>query len=91
MNLTIEQQLKELINETERVGAPAILTVLNQLLAAHQNGNHHNFARHCCNFLPQGMVQFSAQIGDKPLMQTMTELDEFDANSWGRNSSKCSH
>lgn len=91
MNSTLEQRLKELVREAEQVGAPAVHTVLNLLLAAHDNGNHHKFAKHCCEFTPFGAVKVTAQAGGQAPKPFLTELEEFDDAAWNWTSSKHSH
>lgn len=88
MNATLEERLKELINEAEQLGAPAVHTVLNLLLASHSNGNHHKFAKYCCDFSSAGTVELKTRTSDsapKPV------IDEFDDDSWNWNVGKYSH
>lgn len=91
MNSTLEQRLKELVHEAEQVGAPAVHTVLNLLLAAHNNGNHHKFAKHCCEFTPFGAVSVTAQASDHMPKPMLSEPDEFDDNAWNWSLSRYSH
>jgi hypothetical protein len=91
MNAVLEEQLKELIDEAERVGAPAMHIVLNLLLAAHRNGTHHKFAKHCCDFSSLGTVAIMAQARGNAAQRLMAEFGEFGDDSWGRDVSKSSH
>lgn len=91
MNAILEEQLKDLIDEAERLGAPAIHTVLNLLLAAHRNGNHHKFAKHCCEFSSAGSVTITAQTRGNTAQRLMAEFGEFGDDSWGKDLSKSSH
>ncbi len=50
MNAILEQKLRELIDESKQLGAPAMYTVLRLLLGAHLNATHNKFAKHCCQF-----------------------------------------
>lgn len=91
MNVILEQKLKELIEEAEQLGAPAVHTVLNLLLAAHNNGNHHKFAKHCCEFLSLGNVMVTAQSAGNTHHQTSSDWGGLGDNSWGKDLSKSSH
>ncbi len=90
MNASLEQKLKELVNEAEQLGAPAVHTVLNLLLAAHDNGNHHNFAKHCCDFGALGTLTVTTQAPGNAPRRTTTEFGGGD-DSWGGDWSKSSH
>ncbi len=57
MNTILEQKLKELIDEAERQGAPAIHTVLHLLYASYLEGNQHKFAKQCCQLTPLESIQ----------------------------------
>ncbi len=50
MNAVLEQKLRELIDDSKQLGAPAMYTVLRLLLSAHLNATHNKFAKHCCQF-----------------------------------------
>jgi hypothetical protein len=91
MKAVLEEQLKELIDEAERTGAPAVHTVLNLLLAAHRNGTHHKFAQHCCAFSSVGKVAITAQARGNAAQQILAEFGEFGDESWGEDLSKSSH
>lgn len=77
MNATLEQRLKELVDDAEQCGAPAVHTVLNLLLAAHANGNHHGFAQYCCQFSP-----CTIEMNALPAQQSPSPSVEFDDDSW---------
>ncbi len=81
MNTTLEQRLKELVNDAEQFGAPAVHTVINLLLAAHANGNHHGFAQHCCQFSPCA-VELKALPADQSTSLASRPIVEFDDDSW---------
>lgn len=91
MNSKLEQKLKELVDEAEQQGAPAVHTVLNLLLAAHENGNHHKFARHCCEFSSLGTISITAQGTGNNAHKTSTEFGGLGGGSWGESLSKSSH
>lgn len=67
MNAILEEKLRELIDETERQGAFAANTVLNQLLGACLEGKEGKFAKHCTQFSPLLISKMAA-----------TQNDEFD-------------
>jgi len=77
MNATLEQRLIELTEEAAQLGAPAVHTVLNLLLAAHNNGDHHNFAKYCCQFSPC-VIDLKVQAADESSKSAI----EFDDDSW---------
>ncbi|HMV81625.1 MAG TPA: hypothetical protein PLD20_08655 [Blastocatellia bacterium] len=91
MNAGLEEQLENLIDEAERLGAPAVHTVLNLLLAAHRNGTHHKFAKHCCGFSSVGTVTMAAQVGHGASRQLLAEFGEVEDEFWGRDVSNSSH
>lgn len=77
MNPILEQKLRDLISDAEHYGAPAVYTTLNLLLAAHLNGNHHQFAKHCCQFSPHGAIEMSVRVGDPDDFMTHLKSDEY--------------
>ena len=91
MNAGLEQKLKELIDQAEQAGAPAVHTVLNLLLAAHDNGNHHKFAKHCCDFSSLGTVAVTTQAPGREAKRTVTEFGGLGGDSWGADLTKSSH
>ncbi len=52
MNSTLEQKIKDLMEEADRQGAGAAYVVLHLLLGNYLGGSHHEFAKHCCRFSP---------------------------------------
>jgi hypothetical protein len=52
MNSTLEQKLKDLMEEAGQQGAGAAYVVLHLLLGNYLSGSHHEFAKHCCRFSP---------------------------------------
>jgi hypothetical protein len=59
MNPILEQKLRELMDEAERQGAPAMYTVLHLLYASYLKGNQNEFARHCCRLTPVESIRAS--------------------------------
>lgn len=88
MNLILEQKLKDLVEEAKQAGAPAVHTVLNLLLAAHDNHNHHKFAKYCCEFSSLGTIAVTAQAPGQAAKQTKSE---FGGDCWGDDWTKSSH
>jgi len=52
MSPILEKKVRELMEEAERQGAPAMYTVLHLLYASYLEGNQNEFARHCCRLTP---------------------------------------
>ncbi|MCI0350157.1 MAG: hypothetical protein L0Z53_12095 [Acidobacteriales bacterium] len=74
MNPILEQKMKELMDEAERQGAPAMRTVLHLLYASYLEGNQNRFARHCCRLTPVESIQVSVTDQERP-EEWLTELD----------------
>jgi len=66
MNTVLEQKLKELIDEAERRGAPAMHTVLHLLYASYIKGKQNDFAKHCCRATPLELIQVSVTDSEQP-------------------------
>ena len=74
MNPILEQKMKDLMDEAERQGAPAMYTVLHLLYASYLEGKQNKFARHCCRLTHVAMVQASVTDQERP-EEWLTELD----------------
>src|SRR5262245_12977178 len=59
MNPILEQKVRDLMDEAERQGAPAMHTVLHLLYASYLEGNQNEFARHCCRLTPVESIRAS--------------------------------
>jgi hypothetical protein len=81
MNAVLEQKLRELMDEAERQGAPAMYTVLHLLYASYLEGHQNKFAQRCCSFTPLELTQVSV-TDTEPSGEWPTELDPDGAREW---------
>ncbi len=64
MNAILEQKLRELIDDSKQLAAPAMYTVLHLLLNAHLNATHNKFAKHCCQFSGFPRVEMNVSVSE---------------------------
>ncbi len=81
MNSILEQKMRDLMEEAERQGAPAMYTVLHLLYASYLEGNQNKFAQHCCQQTPVQLIQVSITDEERS-DEWLTELDLDGSDEW---------